>query len=443
MTTPEFDFVRGDATGMSIPAHGAALRSAGEAFLTSAFRTFGSLSPTNRVTWITRCDKCSGGSTGEKLFLSVEYAFQEPGLHTELFVKFSRDFNDPIRDNRGKHEMESEVRFAALSRLPGFPINVPVAYFADYHHESRTGLLITEQIPFGVGAVEPHHVKCLDHDLADPLAHYQTIVKALARIAAAHKSGRLAPDLETRFPYDPVTAAAANRVVYNQHQVRDLISQYVDFARRCPQLLPAPIVSPGFIAKLARQAERFLENEAAIRRFLQSNSDLIALCHWNAQIDNAWFWRDSHGAMQCGLIDWGHVSQMNVAFSLWGCLSGAGLDIWERHFDGLLQLFADEFHAHGGPAIPVSELELHLLLYAALMFLTYFIESPSRILFRLPEAAAATGPLDPIFRASDPARNNLHILSVVLSLWQARDFEALLDRVSLSEGLLSSRGLSE
>ena len=32
-------------------------------------------------------------------------------MHEDLFVKFSRDFDDPIRDN-GRTQMEMEVRFA-------------------------------------------------------------------------------------------------------------------------------------------------------------------------------------------------------------------------------------------------------------------------------------------------------------------------------------------
>ncbi|MBS1218926.1 MAG: hypothetical protein H6R21_2059, partial [Proteobacteria bacterium] len=46
---PPIDHLRGDATGLCIPAHGEALRAGGEAFLTEAFRAFGSLAPENRV----------------------------------------------------------------------------------------------------------------------------------------------------------------------------------------------------------------------------------------------------------------------------------------------------------------------------------------------------------------------------------------------------------
>jgi len=38
----------------------------------------------------------------------------------------------------------------------------------------------------------------------------------------------------------------------------------------------------------------------AVRRQSQSDPKLIALCHWNANIDNAWFWRDEASVLRCG-----------------------------------------------------------------------------------------------------------------------------------------------
>src|ERR1700743_3104048 len=146
--------VRGDSTGLSIPAHAQSLRNAGAAFLTEAFRLFGSLSPDNSVARITHFDTFAGGNSGPKVFLSVEYERAERGLHTDLFVKFSRDFEDAFRDRR-RHELAAECRFAALSRLPGFPIDVPAAYFADFHNWSGTGLLITQRIAFGHDGIQP------------------------------------------------------------------------------------------------------------------------------------------------------------------------------------------------------------------------------------------------------------------------------------------------
>ncbi len=426
-TNGRLNWVRGDGTGLVVPADRDTLSVAGADFLTDAFHAFGSLAAGNRVSRITHIEPCPGGSTGQKLFLSVEYECTEPGLHTDLFVKFSRDFADSFRD-RGKYEMEAEVRFASLSRERDFPIDVPVAYFADYHRESGTGVLITQRIAFGLNGIEPHRPKCLDHEeLAEPLVHYRVIVTALARLAAAHKSGRLSGVIETRFPFDPEAAAAADPIRYDERQLRERVRRYANFAANSPQLMPKTI-TPDFFTKLESEAGRFLTHEAEIKRFLQMDPDFIALSHWNANIDNAWFWRDESGVIRCGLIDWGRVRQMNVAYALWGALSGAGIEIWDEHIDELLGLFTTEYHEHGGPRLDPADLRLHIDLYVATMGLAWLMEAPVKILQRWPGAASASGPRDPLFRAHESARNQLHIATLFLHLWRTHDFIASLDR---------------
>jgi hypothetical protein len=91
----------GDQFSLPFPADAAALRDGGAQFLTDAFRASGALVLDNAVAGITGFREIVEGSTGRKVVLSVEYDVAESGLHTELFVKFSRDFDNPIRD-RGK-----------------------------------------------------------------------------------------------------------------------------------------------------------------------------------------------------------------------------------------------------------------------------------------------------------------------------------------------------
>jgi hypothetical protein len=422
------DFVRGDATGLAMPAHAGALRAAGEAFLTEAFRSFGSLSPDNGIVRITRFEPFPGGNSGHKLLLSVAYARAEPGLHTDLFVKFSRDFTDAFRDRR-RHELEAEVRLAALSRLPGFPVSVPAACFADFHRESGTGMLITQRIAFGSGGIEPLRAKCMDHELAEPLAYYRATVTALARLAAAHKAGLLSPQVDALFPFDPEAAAADLPIPWDEQRLRERVVRYAAFAARCPQLLPSHLAAPEFIARLEREAVRLLHHEGTIKRFLYARRDFVALCHWNTNIDNAWFWRDSAGVLQCGLLDWGLVRQMNVATALWGGLCGASLEIWDRHLEELLALFTDELLAHGGPRLDAAELRLHLDLSVAMLGLALMMEVPSLVLSRLPEAAGAFGPLDPVLHKNEVARGFLHVFTAFLNLWQTHDFGASLDQL--------------
>ena len=422
------DHAPGDATALPIPAHGAALHAAGTSFLTDAFRAFGSLAADNRVTAITRFEPCTVGSTGEKYFLSVVYARDEPHLPRDLFVKFSRDFRDAFRDRR-RGELEAEIRLAELSRLPAFPIAVPRACFADFHAASGTGMIISERIDFGAGGIEPLHPKCMDHLLDRPLEHYRAIVTALARLAGAHKAGQLSPQAEALFPFDADAVAREDPIGLDEAGLRDRVAKFGEFARLYPQLLPAHLATPEFIAQFGHDALRFLRHESTVKRYLHANPDFIALNHFNAHIDNAWFWRDAGGVLQCGLLDWQRARQMNVAYALWGGLCGASLDVWNNHLAELLSLFIDEFHAHGGPLLDRAELTLTLNLYAAMIGLAGLINAPYLVLFRLPEAATATGPLDPVFRKQESARSFLHIFTIFLNLWQAHDFGASLDLV--------------
>src|SRR6202008_4102955 len=99
-----------DQFGFALPPGPVGLRVGGPRFLTDAFRASGVLDGDNSVTRITEFHEVAGGSTGRKVALAVEYGKAAVGLHTDLFVKFSRDLDNPIRD-RGKAQIEPEVRF--------------------------------------------------------------------------------------------------------------------------------------------------------------------------------------------------------------------------------------------------------------------------------------------------------------------------------------------
>lgn len=419
------DFVAGDATGIAIPTHPDALREAGAAFLTQAFRAFGSLPAGNAVARIVAIEPCQAGNSGQKLFLTVEYARPDPALHTELFVKLSRDLTDAFRDRR-KYELEAEVRLAELSRLPAFPVHVAKPYFADFHHDSGSGILITQRIAFGRDGLEPLRAKCMDHTLPNALEHYEATVTALARLAAAQKSGRLSPQVERLFPFDEAAAAADLPIPWHAAQLRGKVARIGALVASSPQLFPAAVTAPGFIARLERDTAAFLRHEAAVRRFLHADPRFVALTHWNTNIDNAWFWRDETGVLQCGLLDWGMVRQMNLAYGLWGGLSAADGPMLAAHLDGLLALFARELTAHGGPELPLGELALHFDLSVAMLGLALMLDFPTLIETRLPQAAAASGPYDPLLAKDPVVHGFLHVSTNFLDLWARRDFGASL-----------------
>lgn len=412
---------------MPFPADPATLRSGGTRFLTEAFLASGTLRD-NAIASVTGFSEVAGGSTGRKAALSLEYARPAPNLPTDLFVKFSRDFADPARD-RGKTQMEPEVRFAALSGAPEFPIAVPRVLFADYHRQTGTGILITERIMFGDNGIERQYHKCLDYEMPEPLEHYRALLTALARLAGTHRSGRLPAELTASFPLDVAAATVGEREPLSVTKLQRRVNQLAGFAENHSGLLPA--CSPEFIARLREEAPRFAHHEQTIAGRLAADSDYVALCHWNANIDNAWFWRDAGGILRCGLMDWGCVGQMNLGMALWGAMSGAETEIWDAHLDGLLRLFVGEFHRCGGMELDPDRLRRHTLLYASAMGVAWLLGVPALIRRRF--EAIPDSRRHPLIKDDESLRAPLQMLSNLLFLWDRYRVGELLD-AALAEG---------
>jgi len=415
--------VLGDQHGLPIPADPATLLSGGAPFLTKAFRASGILGD-NSVARIGGYREIDGGSTGRKVALSVEYDHPAPGLHADLFVKFSRDLDNPARD-RGKTQMEPEVRFASLSRAPEFPIEVPSPQFADYHRPTGTGILITERIKFGGNGIERQYHKCLDYEMPEPLEHYRALLTALARLAGTHRSGRLPAELTAPFPVDVQSATVGERAPLSTEKLERRVNQLAEFAQTHPGLLPANVCSAEFLVRVRDDVPRVALQELAIARQLADDPDYVALCHWNANIDNAWFWRDTDGALRCGLMDWGCVGQMNLGMALWGALSGAETDMWETHLDELLSLFVTEYERCGGPLLDPARLRRHMLLYAAAMGVAWLLDVPALIRRRFDTVPRTRK--DPRIRDDESVRAPLQMLSNLLSLWERHRVGDLLD----------------
>ncbi len=421
--TAIIDWARGDIFGLDFPAHPEALNAGGPDFLTRAFRSSGALAADNSVTRITALDEWTLGGTGVKALLSVAYERDAPGLPHDLFVKFSRNFRDKVRDG-GRFHMPPEVRLANASRGPDFPVAVPKCFFADIQQDTLTGIIITERIPYGQGAVEPHYPKCMDQILPEPLAHYRALVSNLARLSGTYKSGRLGDGAARDFPFD-LDAMAARRPRFEVPLLVKRINRLAEFILQHPHLVPAHIADPAFLDGFRADAVLVAEQQDDMMRFLHSRPEMIALCHMNANIDNAWFWREPDGALRAGLIDWGSVGQMSVASSIWGCIGAAEPETHDRHLDDLLALFVAEYARAGGPILDPRELARHLELHV-MMSALHMTTAPPAILREVPDPGAATDRYDPVFTANETARVQLKITVSLLNMWARRDLGGLL-----------------
>jgi hypothetical protein len=422
-------WVPDDGTALLMPADAEQLRRGGTEFLTEAFCRFGALPVDGQVVAITEFDECDGGSTGRKLLLGVEYANAEIDLPTELFVKFSRDFDNPRRD-RGRTQMDLEVRFARLCRDRDVPVEVPDCLFAGYHGQSGTGLLITNRIPFGQPPVEPHYDKCLDYQMPDPVGHYRALLTTVARLAGAHKAGRLGPTVSQEFAYHPDRVTVGERIPFSERALRERVARYHNFATTHPRLLPTTLCTTEFVDRMADEVDFIFRHDTTVTDYLNATTDHVALCHWNANVDNAWFWRSETGAIECGLLDWGCVSEMNVAMALWGALCSAEKAIWETHLDDLLAHFAGEFEQFGGARLDVELVRRQLVLYAAMMGVTWLLDAPAYIEVVVPDLGEVTDRYDPRISTDEVARTQLRMLNNFLEIWATNDVVTLIKEIT-------------
>src|SRR3546814_14556225 len=89
---------------------------------------------------------------------------------------------------------------------------------------------------------------------------------------------RLSPDVETAFPFDADAAIGGDKILWDQAKLPKLVAQYRDLVARAPQLFPAHIATPEFITRFEQEAQRFLQHETTIKRFLHAAPKFIALC---------------------------------------------------------------------------------------------------------------------------------------------------------------------
>lgn len=284
-------------------------------------------------------------------------------------MKFSRDFDNPRRD-LGRTQMEPEVRFASLSRARGFPIAVPTVQFADYDRSTGTGILITERIPFGRNGIERQYHKCLDYDMPECLEHYRALLTALARLAGADRAGRLPAHPTAHFPLDLRAATVGKRAPLCPDTMERRLTELTELVATSPGLLPANVGSPQFLTRLRGDVPRVAQHDRAIAQWLAADADCVALCHWNANVDNARFWRDAAGTLRCG-----------------------------------------------GPRLDPERLRRHTVLYAAAMGVSRLLDVPALIRKRF-GAAAPSSRMDPRIRDDESVRAPLQMLSNLLSLWE-------------------------
>lgn len=427
--------VMGEETGTEFPTTIEAFRKVDAEFLTRAFHAVGTLPADDRVLAITRADEFVGGGMGRKLLLDVEYE-KGHGLGTELFMKFPLDDGHPQREIF-TWPMRAEVRFYLLSIQNTLPVPIPKAMFADFNSDALCGLLITERVAYGVDPIEPALEKCQDFKLYDQFERYLVVTRANAALAGEHRAGKLGNSIAEKFPFPGPRQLGGERFPHDQAGVDLRIERLRRYAERAPQLLPKNFASAEFLDRFAHETRLVIEHQDEIYRYLNEAPDFIALCHWNINIDNAWFWKDEKGELRVGFLDWGSAGQMNIARAFWGMACAAELDLMDQHRDTLLEAFVDQYRASGGPDISLDEFRFMYRLAIATDAFHWMCDAPTIVETHMPDFDTAVDRFDPRLQNIFLARAQQHILTVMLNEFSSANVEdainVLLQRAAMRD----------
>jgi hypothetical protein len=266
----------------------------------------------------------------------------------------------------------------------------------------------------------------MDYRLADPRGHYRALTRSMARLAGFHKAGKLGPGIDLEFPFDPSRVDVGSRIPYTRLQLDEKVAKLRAFVDEYPQLMPAPLRTREFLDRFALDVRVVLDHEESIRLYLNQQSDYVALCHWNLNLDNAWFWTDANGELQAGLLDWGSVGQMCVAQAFYGMTCSAEIGFLNECRRDLMELFVTDYRLNGGPSIDTDALAHQYRLAVALLGVAWILDAPSLVEAQIPDLHAIKDRYDARLTSNFLARAQLHILTVFLSEWLNEEIGAAL-----------------
>jgi len=346
----------------------------------------------------------SMGGQGMKGWLEVAYEKPHPNLHTELFVKLPFPYtptNERVKNSYNGMPDESEI---LVNRLlgPALPFKIPKYYFGDISYETSNYILISEKLNYKTTSwaeggkdmhiepfeIEPRIVKFKDYEMPqDGFEQYQAAMLNLGRMVAEfHKGGLGQKELVFHlFPRGPDSllecagweafmgiarapggiaahfaphfgGSPEGTVAYVQQQNEQGVSmasmfgsQMIEFVLTAPRIFPELAKDKAYLKQYYQEAMEVAYYSWEIKLYNSLVPSFISLSHGNLAADNAWYWRDTEGKLQCGLLDFGGACTMNItnAFQMsWLMAEPAML---KERWQDLLGAFAEGVQQSGGP----------------------------------------------------------------------------------------------
>merc|ERR1719510_2258542 len=172
--------------------------------------------------------------------------------------------------------------------------------------------------------------------------------------------------------------------------------------------------------------------KAEIECWKNSDPNYCAIGHVNLNADNAYYWRDEAGKLDCGVIDWGGFGENCLGHKMWWCFNCADFEQVQHHLDEYIDIFVTTFQQSGGPQIrkEVMRMQVFLTAIANIMFM---VKAVPNCYTMCPEKefATITDRLDPRVSSDvhgkSTLRTTLQVLNNGVRLLEEMQADSVLD----------------
>lgn len=355
-----------------------------------------------------------------KVLLDVEYENDKGEPPRKFFIKMPHPYN-------GKNERYR----SSVAQAPGdwgevmwyntlagrLPIRTPKGYFADMNRKTTNFCIISEMVPMGRDArkkradYQPNEIffppgKYRDWAIEGAADMYYAHSRMMAQWMAWHKRvgeiwGQDGLDQIRRFFMSPdsfewrqsflktmgeIKGTAQRDLQFRQwcddpgmqglvlgqgfsSQIADgFLEMMVQHVSETPHIYPPDLVTEEFQAQLVKEAKEMKDYVSEMNFYSSVIPEYETIVHPNAQLDNAYYWKDESGQVQAGLLDMGGISVGNAPNCMANGWIGAESEMMDEHEEGLVKAFLEEYERHGGPKLDFDEFHLHVKLAHGAVF---------------------------------------------------------------------------
>lgn len=171
---------------------------------------------------------------------------------------------------------------------------------------------------------------------------------------------------------------------------------------------------------------------AELNYWMHSNHDYTSLAHMNLNVDNAYFWRDQQGTLDCGVFDWGGLGVGSAGTKLWWWFYCMDYDAFKRSIKSLLDCYVETYKEYSGLQLDSSEL-YEMVLISAVMQMAGLVSAVPQIVRMCPKKEWDTikDRYDPRIGANVDGKSTirlyLHCMNTIMAIIEDMKADEILD----------------